>query len=329
MRRGTGRGTPGATRAPAPRVLAQSRDRLLDALDNGSRPSEVVEAVEADPALLLETLRKANAEVDAARTVASARRAIDVLGAETLAAVAREVATVDPLRFVSDETRAILAFRAHALTVRELARRIAAELGAEHDEDLAAAALLHDVGKLALIAPPDAAGGTPEVRCAAERRAAGTDHAELGGWLARRWRLPERVATAIEHHHGERLGLAAIVRLADLVAHARVGHPVEPEQLLTTASVAGLPGSTLALLLQEPPLAAGGVVRRPAPVDLSPRELEVLRGLSDGRVPKQIAAELGLAEATVRSHLRRIYQRLGAADRTQAVLIARDRGWLE
>ncbi|HEV2814204.1 MAG TPA: HDOD domain-containing protein [Solirubrobacteraceae bacterium] len=328
-RSGRGSGSPPPRRALTLRVLAQSCERLLDALDEGARRRDVVAALEGDPALLLEALRRANAGEATAGAVASAARAVDVLGVDGLARMARGVATVDPLRFVSEDARWIVGFRAHALSVHALARRIAAEVGAEHDADLAAAALLHDVGKLALPERLDASAGTPEDRRAAERRRCGTDHAELGAWLARSWRLPERVALAIEHHHGERLGLGAIVRLADLLAHAREGRPIEPEQLMTVALVAGLPPSTLGLLLHEPASSLATIQRRPQPIDVSPRELEVLRGLSAGRVPKQIAADLGLAEATVRSHLRRIYRRLGVADRTQAVLVARDRGWFE
>jgi DNA-binding CsgD family transcriptional regulator len=37
---------------------------------------------------------------------------------------------------------------------------------------------------------------------------------------------------------------------------------------------------------------------------------------------------LGLSASTVRSHLHRIYTRIGVADRTQAVLLARDCGWI-
>lgn len=323
------RSTPPPTRAPSLRVLAQSRDRLLEIVDHGGRSRDVVAAVEADPGLLLEVLRRANVDAEAAGSIGSVGRALDVLGIDEIGRIARNVATVDPLRLVYEDARRMVAFRAHALAVEALARRIAAELGAEEDGELTAAALLHDVGKLALRDGLDAADGPPEARCAAERKATGADHAELGGWLIRRWRLTERIAIAVEHHHGQRLGLATIVRLADLVVHAREGRPVEPEELLTTATVAGLPATTLSLLLHDPPFSAGNVTRRPQPIDLSPRELEVLRGLSDGRVPKQVAVDLGLAEATVRSHLRRIYQRLGAADRTQAVLIARDRGWLD
>ena len=64
------------------------------------------------------------------------------------------------------------------------------------------------------------------------------------------------------------------------------------------------------------------------PCPLSPREIEVLKRLADGEVYKQIGAALGLSASTVRSHLHRVYTRLGVTDRTQAVLLARKCGWI-
>ncbi len=54
----------------------------------------------------------------------------------------------------------------------------------------------------------------------------------------------------------------------------------------------------------------------------------MLQRLAEGKVYKQIAAELDVSSSTVRSHLHRIYTRIGVADRTQAVLVATDRGWI-
>jgi DNA-binding NarL/FixJ family response regulator len=53
-----------------------------------------------------------------------------------------------------------------------------------------------------------------------------------------------------------------------------------------------------------------------------------VRQLADGKVYKEIARELELSASTVRTHLHNVYGKLGAVDRAQAVLIARDRGWL-
>ncbi|HEX9122279.1 MAG TPA: response regulator transcription factor [Actinomycetota bacterium] len=57
-------------------------------------------------------------------------------------------------------------------------------------------------------------------------------------------------------------------------------------------------------------------------VPLSPRELEVVALLAEGLADKQIAAQLGVSETTVKSYLRQAYEKLGAADRAQAVAIA-------
>jgi DNA-binding NarL/FixJ family response regulator len=56
--------------------------------------------------------------------------------------------------------------------------------------------------------------------------------------------------------------------------------------------------------------------------DLSPRELQILELLSDGQSNKTIAYRLTLSEETVKSHLRSLYDKLGASDRAHAVSIA-------
>lgn len=56
--------------------------------------------------------------------------------------------------------------------------------------------------------------------------------------------------------------------------------------------------------------------------ELSPRELQILESLSEGHSNKTIAHRLSLSEETVKSHLRSLYEKLGAADRAHAVSIA-------
>jgi len=60
--------------------------------------------------------------------------------------------------------------------------------------------------------------------------------------------------------------------------------------------------------------------------ELTERELDVLRLVTEGHANKQIAAELGLAEITVKVHVSRILEKLGASDRTRATTIAIERG---
>ncbi len=59
---------------------------------------------------------------------------------------------------------------------------------------------------------------------------------------------------------------------------------------------------------------------------LSPRELAVLRFLADGRSNKEIGAALDIAEGTVKNHMTNVLGKLGALDRTQAALRAREYG---
>ena len=65
---------------------------------------------------------------------------------------------------------------------------------------------------------------------------------------------------------------------------------------------------------------------RPA---LTARESEVLRLLAEGRTSARIGEELHLSEATVKTHLLKIFEKLGVADRTSAVTTAMERGLIE
>jgi two-component system, NarL family, response regulator LiaR len=60
---------------------------------------------------------------------------------------------------------------------------------------------------------------------------------------------------------------------------------------------------------------------------LTARELDVLRAAARGLGNKQIGAELGMSSRTVQTHLTRIFARLGVSSRTEAVLLAVQRGW--
>jgi DNA-binding NarL/FixJ family response regulator len=75
-----------------------------------------------------------------------------------------------------------------------------------------------------------------------------------------------------------------------------------------------------------PRLAAG--TARPGPsrlAELTPRELQVLRGLAAGDSNAAIGCRLGLAEATVKKYVSALLIKLGAENRVQAALLAQ--GW--
>ncbi len=59
---------------------------------------------------------------------------------------------------------------------------------------------------------------------------------------------------------------------------------------------------------------------------LTEREMQVLSGLSEGKSNKEIGRDLGLAEPTIKLHVKTLYRKIGVANRTQAALIAREQG---
>lgn len=75
-----------------------------------------------------------------------------------------------------------------------------------------------------------------------------------------------------------------------------------------------------------PPPVARALASRVPDSDLSAREREVLQLMAGGNSNKQIASVLGITEATVKSHVSTILQRLDVQDRTQAVVTALQRG---
>lgn len=80
----------------------------------------------------------------------------------------------------------------------------------------------------------------------------------------------------------------------------------------------------------SPPVARHllGQVRRPHQGTLSDRELEILLMVARGSTNKKVAAELFISQATVKTHLIHIYEKLGVSDRAAAVAAGYERGLL-
>ena len=57
--------------------------------------------------------------------------------------------------------------------------------------------------------------------------------------------------------------------------------------------------------------------------DLTPTQLKVLEGVNSGLLNKQIAFDLGIAEATVKAHMTAVMRKLNVHNRTQAAIAAR------
>jgi putative nucleotidyltransferase with HDIG domain len=320
-------------------VMVESRNRVMRLFESGEpATADVVGAVEADVALAVAVLRLAN-QVDGRShgKVESAVKGVEVLSARTVQSIVSRARTFDFFERTAVWQGIPERFRLHAIATQRAADRLAREIGYEARDRLIVTSLLHDIGKLVLVHaypgyPRQVHGDarTPEERLQRERRELGVDHALVGGVLARRWGLPKSIASVIERHHADDCeGEAALVRLADMLAHYVFGGTINPTELLSAARVVGVKPAELRTVMYDLPLPTTG--NRPRQIDpcpMSAREVEVLRRLAKGMVYKQIAGELGLSTSTVRTHLHNVYGKLGAMDRAQAVLIATERGWI-
>jgi DNA-binding NarL/FixJ family response regulator len=88
-------------------------------------------------------------------------------------------------------------------------------------------------------------------------------------------------------------------------------------------------------LLSEQPQASSGPSAPSAGTEdgafdspLTDRELQVLKMVADGRSNKETALALRISDQTVKNHISHIFSKLNVNDRTSAVLMAIDRGWL-
>jgi putative nucleotidyltransferase with HDIG domain len=229
----------------------------------------------------------------------------------------------------------LLRCRLHSQAVARAVERLAQMTRPFDCEDLIAAGLLHDVGKLLLararpdyVAPP-ASRYTPEERARHELRELGIDHSTLGGLLLKRWGLPERLANIVSRHHRSQSSseAASLVRLADMVVHHAQGNAVDRTAMLRLAGAWDISVQALREAVFDPPH-GGGPRRRAERSPLSTRETEVLRLVADGKRDAEIADELSLSVSTVRSHLHNIHAKLEVPSRSRAVLRATEMAWL-
>lgn len=202
--------------------------------DDAAPVARILGLIGSDAALTATALRLANSSFfRVSGRVVSLRDAVQILG---LRAVSSAVTTAAVMN--SFGPTACPGFDArrhwrHSLAVALAAQRLAEPRGIDPCTAYTSG-LLHDLGTLALAvffpqawaaaqaagaAGPAAQGLPLEV----ERQHLGTDHAAVGGLVARHWRLAVPLAEAIAQHHeptAEAGPLADVVHLADNIAHA-------------------------------------------------------------------------------------------------------------
>ena len=118
---------------------------------------------------------------------------------------------------------------------------------------------------------------------------------------------------------------ADILRAVEAGATGYLLKDAPPEELAAAVQAASRGETVLA------PRVAAKLVRRvraPASVALTPREVDVLAQVAHGATNAEVGLALHIAEATVKTHLVRIFGKLSVDDRTAAVTAAIERGIL-
>jgi DNA-binding NarL/FixJ family response regulator len=126
--------------------------------------------------------------------------------------------------------------------------------------------------------------------------------------------------------------IALAVRSA--AAGQAVLDPVVQASLLRAASPGGTgagagtsaEGEGAAVPVEPSVPAAPTPVAAPLPDDLTPREADVLRAIAAGQSNAEIAEELFISEATVKSHINHLFAKIHARNRAEAVRYAYDHG---
>ncbi|MGO9995483.1 MAG: diguanylate cyclase [Steroidobacteraceae bacterium] len=171
--------------------------------------SKVAKALSLDSALSTKILRIANSPLYAQRRKSeNLRQALVVLGFNATLTLALSFTLVKCLRAGKSNGINHPLYWRRALLAATSARALADAMHHSMAEEIFLAALLQDVGILALDqALPDLYRGREELQrdhgalAEMEKKRLQTDHAEVGGWLMRMWNLPDRLHLAITHSH--------------------------------------------------------------------------------------------------------------------------------
>lgn len=201
----------------------------LNALSENDKASvqEMAKIVSSDQVLSARILRLANSPSYGFYRVSTISNAMILLGVNVVKSLALSSSI-----FAIMEKNSIGLWE-HSLGVGVAANLLARKLGLPECEEIATAALLHDIGKVIVSLKCSEAemGILKLVRdrrmftIEAEREIIDTDHSEIGGWLAKSWFLPDKLSEPIACHHdvdksGNHRIKTSVVHIADVLIKA-------------------------------------------------------------------------------------------------------------
>ncbi len=225
--------------------------------DAGSTADDVARVISTDPTVSTNILRIVNSPYYGLQVrVSSVNLAVSIMGFSMTKKVALKAAVLSmfsPRNRFKRKPFDAAGFWRHSTFTGVAARVMGSEsdhFREQHGEDIYICGLLHDIGKVILLANEEqefeqvleeaARSARPELEVEAELL--GFNHADVGSALAISWSLPEDLTIAIRYHHAPgkdplRRPLSSLIHLADHLAW-KSGHPsmvdMEPPELDAT-----------------------------------------------------------------------------------------------
>lgn len=202
--------------------------------DPNSSAEDIAKVVSRDPSFTVRLLRVANSALyGRSSTIDTVSRAVTMIGTSQIRSLALSMSVASSFAGLPNELVSMENFWRHSLLCALAARHLAKEARRCDPEVLFTAGLLHDIGELvifnrmperareALLIVLDSQDEVPVYQ--AERQAMGFDHSEVGGELARAWKLPPLLEDCIAHHHdienAQRFPReTALIHIANIVA---------------------------------------------------------------------------------------------------------------
>lgn len=177
-----------------------------------STVAQIAEAIGRDPAFTVRLLRVANSPFYGfSSSIDTVSKAVSVIGTSQIRNLALSTAIASSFDGLPNELVSMDNFWRHSLYCALAARLLARQAGRCDAEAVFTAGLLHDIGELVIFNRlPELARQALQLELdsaetigvhEAELRVIGFDHAEVGGELARQWKLPALLEECIACHH--------------------------------------------------------------------------------------------------------------------------------
>lgn len=208
----------------------------LDEAINHPRSSitDIAKIISEDQGLTARVLKLANSPLFGYfAKIESITQAVTIIGVQQVRDLALALSVMDVFTGIPEDLVNMEQFWKHSITTGLTARLLATSQREANLERFFVGGILHDVGRLVMFSklPGLCREMLEECRAAsrvlhqAEREKLSFDHAEVGGYLLRHWKIPPRVAEPVEFHHRCQRAKqypreASILHLADIIAHA-------------------------------------------------------------------------------------------------------------